>query len=134
MTYHDIATSSSSAKLSGHSAELFWPDDDLWYLIRIASIDSEQKTAFIVYTTGETERLDLDDIVREGHMSLLPESEDTDVSNEEGCVQKQIPECEVNEDAMSELSASEPGALYSEDVSVDGDDDDEVLTMQSNQF
>eukprot|EP00210_Caulerpa_lentillifera_P009108 g8686.t1 len=125
LTYHDIATSSSSAKLAGHSAELFWPDDDLWYLIRISSVDPETKTAFIVYTTGETESLDLDDIVREGHMSLLPEVEDTDVSNEEGCVPRQITECEVNEDAMSELSASEPGALYSDEASVDGDDDED---------
>lgn len=126
LTYHDIATSASSATLSGNSAELFWPDDDLWYLIRINSIDSERKTAFIVYTTGETECLDLDDIVREGHMSLLPEAEDTDGSNDEDCVPRQMTECEVNEDALSELSASEPGARYSNEASVDGEEE-EVL-------
>ncbi len=57
--------------LKGRRAELWWPDDSLWYLIEIHDVDIPQKKAHITYVTGETEVLDLLDIVREGHMSLI---------------------------------------------------------------
>ncbi len=36
-------------------------------------MDLNSRKAQIMYTTGETEELDLDDIVREGHLSLMVE-------------------------------------------------------------
>ncbi|KAK9806927.1 hypothetical protein WJX72_007742 [[Myrmecia] bisecta] len=57
--------------LKGRLAELFWPDDDMWYLIEIHDVNVEAKLAKIAYSTGETEELDLNEIVREGHMSLI---------------------------------------------------------------
>ena len=60
-----------SKDLKGRRAELWWPDDSLWYLIEIHDVDIPLKKAHITYVTGETEVLDLLDIVREGHMSLI---------------------------------------------------------------
>mmetsp|Transcript_9953 Transcript_9953/g.18792 ORF Transcript_9953/g.18792 Transcript_9953/m.18792 type:complete len:239 (+) Transcript_9953:241-957(+) len=57
--------------LRGRQAELFWPDDNLWYLIEIQNINVRQKQAKIMYTDGSTEELDLDEIIRDGHMSLI---------------------------------------------------------------
>lgn len=60
-----------SSSLQGRKAELFWPDDNLWYLIEIHRVDVVARSAQIIYTTGETEILNLDEIVQEGHMSLI---------------------------------------------------------------
>ena len=57
--------------LQGRQAELFWPDDNMWYLILIERVDLYSQTADIMYSTGETEQLNLNDIVKEGHMSLI---------------------------------------------------------------
>lgn len=66
LTHDDI-----NPALQGRKAELFWPDDNLWYLIQIHRVDCIARSAQIIYTTGETEILDLDEIVQEGHMSLI---------------------------------------------------------------
>lgn len=58
--------------LAGRFAELLWPDDALWYVVQIASVDARARTAQIIYSTGEQEDLDLDEILRDEHMSLLP--------------------------------------------------------------
>ncbi|QDZ22681.1 alfin-like PHD finger protein [Chloropicon primus] len=57
--------------LRGRQAELFWPDDNLWYLIEIQNVNVRQKQAKIMYTDGSTEELDLEEIIRDGHMSLI---------------------------------------------------------------
>uniref|UniRef100_A0A061R0R7 Phd finger protein alfin-like 1-like n=1 Tax=Tetraselmis sp. GSL018 TaxID=582737 RepID=A0A061R0R7_9CHLO len=59
--------------LKGRAAELFWPDDGLWYSVRIASVNARGRSARIIYDGGEVEDLELDEIIREGHMSLLPQ-------------------------------------------------------------
>eukprot|EP00775_Hariotina_reticulata_P004224 gene4224-4473_t len=57
--------------LVGAMAELFWPDDGLWYPVRIERLDLSARTAKIVYLPGlEEEDLDMDDIIRDGHMML----------------------------------------------------------------
>ncbi|CAK0764550.1 hypothetical protein CVIRNUC_003169 [Coccomyxa viridis] len=66
LTYSDIVP-----QLKGRQAELFWPDDKMWYLVEIHSIIPSKRTAKIQYTSGEIEELDLDEIIREGHMSLI---------------------------------------------------------------
>ena len=68
LTHEDIGP-----QLKGRQAELFWPDDNLWYLIEISDVNLEQHKAQIIYWTGETEELDLEEIVKEGHMSLILE-------------------------------------------------------------
>lgn len=68
LTYQDIAL-----HLQGRRAELYWPDDNLWYLISIEIVDLLTQRASIMYSTGETEELNLNDIVKEGHMSLIPD-------------------------------------------------------------
>ena len=60
-----------NANLKGRQAELFWPDDNLWYLVEILAVNHRSKKATIQYTTGETEELELGEIIRDGHMSLI---------------------------------------------------------------
>jgi len=57
--------------LRGRQAELFWPDDNLWYLIEIQNVNVRQNQARIMYTDGSTEELELEEIIRDGHMSLI---------------------------------------------------------------
>jgi hypothetical protein len=66
LTHADV-----TPRLAGRAAELYWPDDALWYLIEIQGVDVQAKRASIMYVTGETEVLNLVDIAREGHMSLI---------------------------------------------------------------
>jgi hypothetical protein len=33
--------------------QLFWPDDNAWYLVEIAGVNLKNKCAKIVYSTGE---------------------------------------------------------------------------------
>lgn len=127
LTHRDISSPEEAAKLKGHQAELFWPDDDLWYLIKIEVIDPETKKANITYTTGEIEpELELTDIVRQGHMSLLAEIEETDLSAEEE-VGQQTADVEMPDEVASELSASEAPGMFMGDNSAD---DDEVHDFQ----
>ncbi|KAK9816543.1 hypothetical protein WJX72_001746 [[Myrmecia] bisecta] len=66
LTYTDITPA-----LRGRQAELYWPDDKKWYLIEINQINPRSRIAKIQYTSGEFEDLDLEEIIREGHMSLI---------------------------------------------------------------
>lgn len=76
--------------------------------------------------TGETENLDLNDIVREGHMSLLPEAEDTDLSaDEEGL--HATADLELGEEIISELSASEMRDILMDEGSPE---EDEVIWLR----
>uniref|UniRef100_A0A7S3VHA8 Alfin N-terminal domain-containing protein n=2 Tax=Dunaliella tertiolecta TaxID=3047 RepID=A0A7S3VHA8_DUNTE len=58
-------------QLKGRQAELFWPDDHKWYLVEIQAVNPKAKQAKIVYASGEFEDVDLEEIVRDGHMALL---------------------------------------------------------------
>eukprot|EP00879_Flechtneria_rotunda_P022400 GHRR01023638.1.p1 GENE.GHRR01023638.1~~GHRR01023638.1.p1 ORF type:complete len:118 (+),score=37.85 GHRR01023638.1:38-355(+) len=57
--------------LQGRQAEMYWPDDNMWYLIEIHRVNVIDKSATIVYRTGEVEELNLQEIANEGHMSLI---------------------------------------------------------------
>ncbi len=57
--------------IKGRRAELYWPDDNMWYLIEISDVAMQDRSAHIVYSTGETEVLNLDEIAQDGHMSLI---------------------------------------------------------------
>ncbi|PNH02542.1 PHD finger protein ALFIN-LIKE 1 [Tetrabaena socialis] len=52
-----------SPALKGRQAELFWPDNQLWYLVEIINVNAKTKQAKIVYASGEEEDLDLAEIV-----------------------------------------------------------------------
>lgn len=66
LTYADL-----NIGLVGRHAEMYWPDDNLWYLIKIQAFDPATRKASILYTTGESEELLLDSVIKEGHMSLI---------------------------------------------------------------
>lgn len=66
LTHADI-----NPALRGRKAELFWPDDHMWYKVEIHSINTRNRTAKIQYSSGEFEELELEEIIREGHMSLF---------------------------------------------------------------
>ena len=59
-----------SQGLVGRIAEMYWPADGQWYLIRVQSVNLEARTADILYNTGEAESVSLDDVVGEGHLFL----------------------------------------------------------------
>lgn len=72
LTVNDV-----SPNLVGRIAEVFWleegnSDGNLWYLVKIESVDMVRRTASIRYQNGEMEEaLSLDDVARERHMRLV---------------------------------------------------------------
>lgn len=66
-----LVSSDVSQSLPGRHAELYWPPEHLWYLVEIQSVNVEERNAIIMYYSGETEELDLDDIISTKHMRLL---------------------------------------------------------------
>ena len=66
LEYNDVGPN-----LRGRLAELFWPDDGYWYLIEIQDVNAHSMTAHIMYMTGDTEELQLGDIIRDKHMHLI---------------------------------------------------------------
>lgn len=58
--------------LVGRHAELFWPDDNLWYLIEIQNIEVGSKEARVLYSTGDFETLNLVETAQNMHMVLVP--------------------------------------------------------------
>lgn len=58
--------------LKNTKAELYWPDDRMWYSVQIHSVAGRLRQAKICYTSGEFEDLALDEIIQEGHMNILP--------------------------------------------------------------
>lgn len=70
---HLLTMGEISAELIGKQAEMLWPDDAKWYLIRIMHVDIHTRTANIQYVTGETESgLDLTEIVTKKEMRIIP--------------------------------------------------------------
>lgn len=63
--------------LVGCVAEVYWPDevhpeDSLWYLVKIESVDMQTMTASIRYQNGEMEpTLSLMEVARDQHMMLI---------------------------------------------------------------
>ncbi|GFR44204.1 hypothetical protein Agub_g5387 [Astrephomene gubernaculifera] len=59
--------------LVGRHAELFWPDDNLWYLIEIQEVLVASREARVLYSTGDMETLNLEETARDMHMVLIPD-------------------------------------------------------------
>ena len=71
LTENDI-----SAALVGKIAEVFWvsdkPEESLWYLVRVESVNVAEKTACVRYQNGEMEMdLNLPQVAKDGHMLLV---------------------------------------------------------------
>lgn len=45
-----LRDSDISPSLEGQRAEMFWPDDNLWYLVEIATVDMRTHQVRIMYT------------------------------------------------------------------------------------
>ena len=62
--------------LVGKIAEVYWvadsPDESMWYLVKVESVDLPAKTACVRYQNGEVEAdLNLAEVAQEGHMLLV---------------------------------------------------------------
>lgn len=57
--------------LKGAACALFWPDDARWYLVDVSDVSPRARTAQVRYPSGELETLDLDEVMREGHVLLV---------------------------------------------------------------
>lgn len=67
-----ITAADMTPDLKGRLAEMFWPDNALWYLVEIQAYNPETRQASILYATGEAEDIeDLEEILRDQHMCLF---------------------------------------------------------------
>ncbi|KAI8100714.1 hypothetical protein M9434_005105 [Picochlorum sp. BPE23] len=62
--------------LVGKIAEVYWvadsPEESMWYLVKVESVDLAAKTACVRYQNGEVEAdLNLAEVAHEGHMLLV---------------------------------------------------------------
>lgn len=60
-----------SVALKGKRAELYWPDDGIWYSVAINAVNVKKRMATIQYDTGEIEELDLAEVISDEQMYLL---------------------------------------------------------------
>ena len=65
-----------SMALAGKIAEVYWvsdkPEESMWYLVKVESVDLSAKTACVRYQNGEVEAdLNLSEVAQEGHMLLV---------------------------------------------------------------
>jgi len=66
-----LVPSDEYGSLQGAKIELFWPDDGLWYRGEVVSINMRNRSAKVVYATGDVETMTLDEIAADGHMNVL---------------------------------------------------------------
>ena len=57
--------------LQGATIELYWPDDGLWYRAEILSLNTRQRSAKVLYSTGDIEQLSLDEVIVDGHLNVV---------------------------------------------------------------
>lgn len=57
--------------LQNKRVELFWPDDGLWYPAFIVQVNQRSRIADVVYPDGSKEKLELDEVIPEGHLNVL---------------------------------------------------------------
>jgi len=60
--------------LKNAQIELFWPDDNLWYRAEVISLNERNRTAKVLYATSDVETLNLDELIREGHVNVRREA------------------------------------------------------------
>ena len=52
------------------SAQLYWPDDGMWYKAEVVSLNTRSRSAKVLYATGDVETLSVDEIAQEGHINV----------------------------------------------------------------
>ena len=62
--------------LAGKIAEVYWvsvkPEESMWYLVKVESVNLAARTACVRYQNGEVEAdLNLSEVAQEGHMLLV---------------------------------------------------------------
>lgn len=65
-----------SMALAGKIAEVYWvsdkPEESMWYLVKVESVNLAARTACVRYQNGEVEAdLNLSEVAQEGHMLLV---------------------------------------------------------------
>lgn len=50
--------------LVGKQLLLFWPDEGAWYKVEVLELNAKKRIAVVLYDTGESEELELEDIVK----------------------------------------------------------------------
>jgi len=50
--------------------QLFWPDDGMWYKAEVVSLNTRNRSAKVLYATGDVETLSIDEIAQEGHLNV----------------------------------------------------------------
>ncbi|ACO67115.1 predicted protein [Micromonas commoda] len=56
--------------LNNAQIELFWPDDGMWYKAEVVSLNTRNRSAKVLYATGDVETLSIDEIAQEGHLNV----------------------------------------------------------------
>jgi len=51
-------------------SQLFWPDDGMWYKAEVVSLNTRNRSAKVLYATGDVETLSIDEIANEGHLNV----------------------------------------------------------------
>ena len=65
-----LEPSQSLTALKNAQIELYWPDDNLWYRAEVISLNERNRTAKVLYATSDVETLNLDELIREGHVNI----------------------------------------------------------------
>jgi len=66
-----LSPKDSLTLLQNATIELYWPDDGLWYRAEIHSLNTRQRSAKVLYSTGDVEQLSLDEVINDGHLNLV---------------------------------------------------------------
>lgn len=66
-----LASDDINDSLLGREGELLWPDDNEWYLVQITNVDLDNWQLQVQYYNGDTEELEVDEVLRDGHLRLL---------------------------------------------------------------
>lgn len=69
-----LEPSQSLTALKNAQIELYWPDDNLWYRAEVISLNERNRTAKVLYATSDVETLNLDELIREGHVNIRREA------------------------------------------------------------
>lgn len=82
--------------LVGKQLLLFWPDEGAWYRVEVLEVNARKRIAMVLYETGESEELELEDIVKNQEIAWNSEAGIPADVAEEGAAEdpvEEAPEC-----------------------------------------
>lgn len=65
-----LADSRVLSRIAPLRAQLYWPDDGMWYKAEVVSLNTRSRSAKVLYATGDVETLSVDEIAQEGHINV----------------------------------------------------------------